>query len=279
MVRHAVSTAEGRGGVPLFRQTWRPEAGARARALMVHGHGEYSGEENFGALIRALLQRGFAVDAFDLRGHGRSGGKPGVLREWADFAEDLERVRALAERDAAGLPLFLFAHSLGGLIGVDHALNHPAGLRGAAFTGPLLCEPILPGWQRAAGRVMGVLAPDFSIPTGKRPEDNTDVPAEQSRIAADPRFRPCGSARLSENINAAIARVQAAAPGWKLPLLILHGTADKIVPPDGSRQFASVAGAADKHLSLYEGAPHHLLISSVAARAAAELADWMEARA
>ena len=44
-----------------------------------------------------------------------------------------------------------------------------------------------------------------------------------------------------------------------LPLLILHGTADKATRPDGSHQFHDEAGSADKELKLYEGHYHDLL--------------------
>ncbi len=274
-----VTTLTGRGGIPLYRQSWRPDGEPRACALLVHGHGEYSGEPNFGALIRALLQRNVSVEAFDLRGHGRSGGPPGALDDWADYAGDLEAARAAAEAGTKGGPLFLFGHSMGGLIAADHALARPAGLRGVALTGPLLVNPVLPLPLKIFEAVFGLLAPGWVIPTGKRPADNTDLPAEIERLKRDLAFAPCGSVRMKRILDARVDLLNARAREFSAPLLVLHGTADRLVAIAGSRHLHAAAASPDKRFSPYEGMPHHLLISSCAEKAAAELAQWMAERA
>ena len=44
-----------------------------------------------------------------------------------------------------------------------------------------------------------------------------------------------------------------------MPVLIMHGTADKATVPAGSQFFYDTAGSKDKTLKLYEGHFHDLL--------------------
>jgi alpha-beta hydrolase superfamily lysophospholipase len=63
-----------------------------------------------------------------------------------------------------------------------------------------------------------------------------------------------------------------------LPVLILHGTADKATRPDGSQQFFDEAGSADKTLNLYEGHYHDLLNDLGREQVMDDIVQWMEKR-
>ncbi|NJC09766.1 serine aminopeptidase domain-containing protein [Polymorphobacter fuscus] len=63
-----------------------------------------------------------------------------------------------------------------------------------------------------------------------------------------------------------------------LPVLILHGTADKATRPDGSQQFFDEAGSADKTLKLYEGHYHDLLNDLGREAVMADILGWIDAR-
>ena len=102
---------------PLHIREWSSAGEPWARVLIVHGIGEHSGRyERTG---RLLAEAGLDVDAFDLRGHGLSGGRRVYVREWDDFLDDVE-VRLAALR-RPGLPLVLFGHSMGALIALNYA--------------------------------------------------------------------------------------------------------------------------------------------------------------
>ena len=77
-------------------------------------------------------------------------------------------------------------------------------------------------------------------------------------VVADPLFHRRGTARLSTEVTAAIARVQAGAPDLAVPLLILHGSADRMVPPDGSRRFFAKVRFPDREFREYPDAYHGL---------------------
>jgi alpha-beta hydrolase superfamily lysophospholipase len=63
-----------------------------------------------------------------------------------------------------------------------------------------------------------------------------------------------------------------------LPLLILHGTADKVTKPSGSREFYEKAGSNDKMLKLYEGHFHDLLADVGKQQVMADIQAWIDAR-
>ena len=87
-----------------------------------------------------------------------------------------------------------------------------------------------------------------------------------------------GTARLSTEVTSTIARVQAEAGRFAVPLLVQHGAADRMVPPDGSRQFVARVGHPDRRLVEYPAAYHALLADLDGERVLADLGDWILAR-
>ena len=65
---------------------------------------------------------------------------------------------------------------------------------------------------------------------------------------------------------------------FTLPLLILHGTADKVTKPSGSKEFYERAGSSDKTLKLYEGHFHDLLADVGKQQVMADIEAWIDAR-
>jgi alpha-beta hydrolase superfamily lysophospholipase len=63
-----------------------------------------------------------------------------------------------------------------------------------------------------------------------------------------------------------------------LPVLILHGTADKATRPGGSQCFYDTVGSNDKSLKLYEGHVHDLLNDLGRDAVIADIRWWIEVR-
>jgi alpha-beta hydrolase superfamily lysophospholipase len=266
----------GAGGLSLFRQTWRPAGSPRAALLNIHGLGDHSGL--YPTLVDHCMTRGFVMHSHDLRGNGRSPGQRAYVERWEDYREDLRRFVATIRSEEGDLPLFLMGNSLGGLIVLDYVLYHPEGLRGVIAVSPPLGRLGVPAPLLALGRILSRIWPRFSIRTGMDLSGLARDPQVLEQVLSDPLFHRVGTARLSTEVVAAIARVQESAPRFPLPLLVLHGSDDRMVPPDGSRVFVPRVGHPDHELREYSGAYHVLFADLDRERVLADLDQWIVAR-
>lgn len=175
----------------------------------MHGFGEHS--DRYTYLVDALTAGGYAVYGFDHRGHGRSPGKRGHVDAFADFREDVGRFRAHIQAEAPAAPLFLFGHSMGGLIAVDAgaARFHRADRRdrlGAAAGASRNVSPIL---LTIAG-LLSRIAPTFALDTKLDPATIAN-PAEVQRYV---RSSDAGARSASSNMPiCSIRRTSAAQAG------------------------------------------------------------------
>ena len=263
---------EGSGGERLFCRYW-PVADARATLVALHGLGDHSGL--YPMLGEALTARGIEVFQPDLRGNGRSGGQRGYIEAWADLRADLAALVNRVRAEGRTPPLFVLGMSLGGLVALDYALQYPEGLRGVIAMSPPLGELGVPAALLALGRVLSRVWPRFSLETGMDLSGLSRDPTVVARILADPLFHRRGTARLSTEVTRTIHRLQRAAPEFPVPLLVQHGTADRMVLPEGSRQFVAHVGHPDHRLIEYDGAYHALLADLESERVLADLGDWI----
>ncbi len=266
----------GAGGLSLFRQSWRPSGPAKAAVLNIHGLGDHSGL--YPTLVDYCLTHGFAVHSHDLRGNGRSPGQRAYVERWEEYREDLGRFVEAVRAEEGELPLFLLGNSLGGLIVLDYALHGADGIRGVIAASPPLGRVGVPAPLMALGRVLSRVWPRFSIRTGMDLSGLARDPVVVETVLADPLFHRYGTARLSTEVVAAITRVQAGAPRFPLPLLIVHGGADRMVPPDGSRTFIARVGHPDHELREYPGAYHVLFADLERDLVLADVERWIVGR-
>ena len=275
-ITHAEGRFAGRGGLGLYRQSWRPPGAPRAIVVNLHGLGDHSGL--YLTLVDYLVGRDLAVQSFDLRGNGRSEGTRGHLSTWDDYREDLARFITLVESDDPGRPLLLIGNSLGGLIALEYALTRPAGLHGVIAVSAPLGLLGVPAPLMLLGRMLSRVWPRFSLETGMDLSGLARDPAVIEQILSDPLFHRQATARLSTEVTAAIERVREGAAAFAVPLLLLHGTDDRMVPPAGSREFAARAPSTSTRLIMYSGAYHALFADIGREQMLADVAGWIEAR-
>ncbi len=224
-------------GTRLYRQSWQPEGTARAVMVIAHGFGEHSGR--YASLIHPLLDAGVAVHALDHRGHGESPGARGHIGHWRAFRHDLDAfVRLVAGEHDSKDGLFLYGHSMGGLMVLDYALDAPAPpLRGVIASAPFLYPEVIPAVQRGVGRLMSLIAPGFSQAAALDTRTLSRDPAVIKAYEADPLVHGTISARLAAQMFGTAKRTRAAGADFAYPLLIVHGEADRLVPARGSAMF------------------------------------------
>ena len=122
-MKHAEANFTGAVGTNLYYQSWKPEGKISCVLAIVHGFGEHSGR--YMNIINKLVPSGYAVYAFDHRGHGRSDGKRGVITSWDEFRQDLHLFLNLVRDHEIDIPVILMGHSMGGLIVLNYLLKNP----------------------------------------------------------------------------------------------------------------------------------------------------------
>jgi acylglycerol lipase len=255
-LRTTEERVETEDGLTIFVRLWRPEAPARGVVVIVHGFNSHSGE--YAWVASQLVGSGLAVYAPDLRGRGQSDGERYFVNRFADWVGDVAEVVSLAKSREPGLPVFLLGHSAGGVVSCIYTLEHQAELAG------LVCESFAhevpaPDFALAVFKGLSHVAPHAHILRLKNEDFSRDPQVVQSKNS-DPliahEIQPTQT--LAEMVRAD-DRLRREFPLITLPVLILHGTADRATKASGSQRFYETAGSRDKTLKLYDGHFHDLL--------------------
>jgi acylglycerol lipase len=268
-VEHTDGTFTGVGGVQLYEQAWVPRSPPRAVVVLVHGLKDHS--TRYRAVAERLAAEGFAVHAFDLRGHGRSEG----IRVWVDpfddYLGDLEIFLARVHEREPGRPTFLFGHSMGGAIVTLYTITRHPDIAGLVLSGAALQTDVGSGGPK----FVAALSPAAGVFNLDLKQFSRD-PAVVSEGLADPLVYQGGApARTAVGLLDAIGRIQAHMEDVTVPLLAMHGEADKITPPAGSKQLVDRAGSKDKALKIYPGLYHDLLHEPERQQVTNDLVKWL----
>ncbi|MDT8435957.1 MAG: alpha/beta hydrolase [Gemmatimonadota bacterium] len=267
----------GAGGAKLFRRSWGDAGAARGHVLLVHGLGEHAGRyEPVGTFLSG---RGFAVHAADMRGHGRSPGRRGHVARLGLLVEDLEALRAAAVPEQTGAPIFVFGHSLGGLVAGRFVLAaDPGTLRGVVFSAPFVEAAVrVPGWKRTLGAVADAVAPGLTLDNGLPLEDIFRREADRLAWEADPLVHRRISARTWGEMRRGAAVLRSGASRLDVPALFLLAGDERIVSNEAARDLAARLEPAAR-IREYEGARHALFHDPQAPAALEDLAGWLDER-
>lgn len=267
-------------GLTLQTFTALPTPGpASASVIVLHGLGDYGRASPYRNLAQALTARGLAVYGFDQRGHGHSDGERLYINAWRELREDVGVFVQLVRGVSEGRPVFLLGLSLGGLLALNYAEHQPAGLAGVVAVAPAVDSSGVSVLMRAAIPLIARVAPRLSLTLGLDLKSISRDAAAAQAYAEDPLLNLGKSTpRMAAEVLRVITETQANAPNLRLPLLILHGAEDKIVPPAGSAEFFQKAGAPDKARHVYEGAYHNLFLETNRAEVFDEIAGWLKAQ-
>jgi alpha-beta hydrolase superfamily lysophospholipase len=275
--RHREGTFAGAGNMALYYQAWLPlEQRTRGVLVNLHGLGDHSGL--YPRVADCFPQHGIATYAYDMRGNGRSPGQRAYLNGWHEFRQDLDAFLKLVRDSEPDLPLFVLGHSLGGLVVLDYALKHPEKIAGVIAAAPPLGKVGVPPLLMMLGRVMSRIWPRFSLEVGMDLSGLARDPAVIEAVLTDPLFHRRGTARLSTEVTAAIARVQSGAARLSTPLLLLHGSDDRMVPPDGTREFFAKVRSRDRTFREYPGAYHGLFADLGSEQVLEDVRRWIDDR-
>ncbi len=256
--RRAMSVTEtiaARDGMPLLLRRWEIAGEPWATMLVVHGLGEHSGRHD--ATAGRFAGAGIAAVSYDHRGFGASGGRRAYVDRWSQYLDDIADRLAASRRD--GLPAAIYGHSLGGLLVADYLLDGRPLPDVAILSSPALGAGVNPA-LRIAAPILAAIAPRRTL---RNPWDASRISREPYLPVvgvADPLSEPRTTLRLGALLFSAMARVHrrlAARHGFPLPVLVVHGGDDRLVPT-ASTAFLEAYPSVERRV--YPGVrhePHH----------------------
>jgi alpha-beta hydrolase superfamily lysophospholipase len=238
-------------GIVLAWVRWDPAGAARGTICHAHGLGEHSGR--WGHVARAFTAAGFVFLAFDLRGHGRSGGPRGHTPSYRQVLDDIGLFLHLAPVR----PTIAYGHSMGGQFVLNRVLTDPAGIDAVIVTSPWLRLAFpAPPVKVLLGRGLYSVLPAMTLPTGLEPAALSHDPAVVAAYANDPLVHDRVSFRLGIDLLDGGEGALAQAGGCRLPLLLMHGSADRLTDPGATQLFHDAAASTDKTFRLWPGLFH-----------------------
>ena len=252
MNRHETFNWQGVQGGKIFAQAWTPQQ-VRGAVVLVHGLGEHS--TRYTHVARACNDRGLAMVAFDLPGHGRSEGKRGHSN-YDNIAAEIDRLLAETRQRYPGKPIFLYGHSMGASLVLYYTLKKKPMLQGIIATSPGLTIQEVSKTKVLSGKLLHKLYPSFLVKSGLNPNhisrDTTVVSAYQK----DPLVHDSISVALGWDLLYKPAWILEHAAQLHMPLLLVHGSADQICLSSGSQAFAARAPADLVTYQCWEGLYH-----------------------
>jgi alpha-beta hydrolase superfamily lysophospholipase len=265
-------------GLKLHWRRWPAEGASRGTVQIVHGLGEHSGR--YPHVAAALNAGGWDVLAHDLRGHGRSEGKRGVIADSQVMLADVTLVMD-AGRLSSGLHVLL-GHSMGGLIAarfVAERLSAAPAAWSRDVDGLVLSSPALDLGMNAGQKLLlallGRMAPDLAVGNGLKPawisRDQTVVQAYRDDPLVHDRVTP----RLVRFLLEGGEAVRKSAAHWKVPTLLLWAGADRCVAPAGSAALAVAAPSKVLSAKVFPGLFHEIFNEPEKAEVLARLSAWL----
>ena len=257
-----------------FGQYWQPET-VKALVVIVHGMGEHSGR--YEHVAQKLTDNNFGVIAFDHFGHGKTTGKRGHNPGFDYVLESVTKLIEKAKEVFGNKPMFLYGHSMGGNTVINYTLRKEHNLQGTISTSPFLrlaFEP--PAWKLSLGKIMQKIAPSITLGNELDANDVSRDPVEVQKYVDDPLVHDKVSPNFSLSFIDAGEWAIDNASSLKTPMLLLHGTGDKIIDYKGTEAFANNSSKAS--LKLYEGGYHELQNDLCKEEMLQDVVNWLNSQ-
>ena len=257
-----------------YGQVWEAE-NTKAVVVLAHGMGEHSGRYNH--VAKKLTDNDFSVVAFDHFGHGKTAGKRGHNPSFEAVLESVTKTIEKANELFPNKPVFLYGHSMGGNVVINYSIRKKHHLKGTIATSPFLklaFQP--PKIKLAVGKILQKIAPSITMGNELDANDISREKTEISKYVNDPlvhdKISPNFSLTFIETGKWAIEN----ASKLKSPMILFHGTDDKIIDYKGSQEFVTNSKTAT--LKLYEGGYHELQNDLCKEEMLQDVVNWLNSQ-
>jgi len=271
------STITNNNGLTLATRTWTPASSIRGIVFLCHGFGEHLGW--YGGLATALMERGLLVVGHDHQGHGKSEGPRAYAVSMEHVEQDILRHCGFLKSRYPAVPIFIYGHSMGGMLAVSLVIRNPAFFKGMVLEGPL----ILPDPAQVTpvrlllGKMACSLIPEMQLEK-IRVEQVTSDKETQEKLSRD-KLRWMGGTKLGVAVAfvRCLEAIHTQMSSVTLPFLVLHGGNDSLCMLAGSHLLINQSSSENKRLKVFPTASHHLIIEERKVREAAvgETVSWI----
>lgn len=272
-----------------------PLPNPRGRVFILHGLAEHL--RRYNNVVDELTGAGYACHLFDLRGHGRSEGTRGHVSRFSDYQNDLDvfvkettgqSSRATEESDQQGtrverghkVPLFIFGHSLGGLIALNYVLHRPQVFDALAVGSPFLAPAFkLPPFANELSALAAYVIPTLSLKSALQPDWLSHDSLAVEAYRQDPLVFSTVTSSWWYAVRRAQEEIFERAYEIRTPVLFLLGDADRLADSHHSQAVFDRLGSVDKRLRIYPGFFHELLNELGRERVIKDLISWFDTQA
>ncbi|MFC2060372.1 alpha/beta hydrolase [Chloroflexota bacterium] len=271
---HREGKFRGNNNLNLYYQGWLPEGVPRAILVVVNGLAEHSGR--YAHLASYFVPRGYAVYSYDHRGHGKSEGLRCYVKRFSDYVEDLRTFVDIVHHEHSPAQIFLIGHSMGGTIAIAYAVHHQHELAGLMLSGASLKigSTISPTLIAMAG-ILSLLLPKIGTTIIDASAISQDKAVVDNYVNDPLVYRGKIRARLGAELIKTMQQLPSEMPEIDLPILIMHGTADRLSDPSGSQILFERVGSKDKTLKLYQGFYHEIFSEPKAGQVFTDIDSWL----
>jgi alpha-beta hydrolase superfamily lysophospholipase len=248
---------DGVGGVRIVYDVWTPDVPPKAVVVLSHGLGEYA--RRYDHVAQRFGQDGLVTYALDHRGHGRSDGKRMLVRDISEFTGDFDTLVGIAKREHPGLKCVVLGHSMGGGIVFAYGVERPDNYDLMVLSAPAVAaQDLVNPVMALAAKGLGVLLPGVPVQ-----ELDVDAISRDPEVVAAYKNDPLVyHGKVPFGIGRALLQVGETmpqrAPALHAPLLVVHGSDDRLIPLAGSRRLIGCVGSTDVELKVYPGLYHEV---------------------
>jgi acylglycerol lipase len=271
---------DGVEGVRIVYDVWTPaDIGSTPRGVVILAHGLGEHARRYDHVVARFGREGLITYALDHRGHGRSGGKRVLVKDISEYTNDFATLVGIAAREHPGATRIVLGHSMGGGIVFAYGVEHPDDYDLMVLSGPAVAaqNAVSPLLGRVA-KVMGVIAPGLPLQALDADAVSRD-PAVVDAYNNDPLVYhgkiPGGVARVLLLVGETMPQ---RAPSLTAPLLVVHGSDDRLILAEGSRQLVAAVGSADVELKIYPGLYHEVFNEPEQQQVLDDVVSWINAR-
>jgi alpha-beta hydrolase superfamily lysophospholipase len=264
-------------GLFLFYRGWSGNADSPV-LLFIHGLGEHSGR--YGHPVKYFGERGYAMYAYDQRGHGRSAGRRAHAENFARLLGDLDVVLRFIRKKEGKRKIFLIGHSFGGQVALTYGARFSERIDGVIASSPNLRLSMPVRWlKKKFGRMISNVLPTLSMDSGVNPKMISHDEAEVRAYEEDPLINTDITVRMASEMFENQDQMLQIARAFKIPCLLMHAGDDQISDPKGTEDFYAACASSDKSLKLYPGLYHELFNEVENMAVFSDIHNWLRERA